>query len=309
MRIQFFLSAMLIALAYSPWLYFLYSVKSEIQDGLTWQISDKFSFFTLKYLFYQLIGWSRSFNYLADSTYYIYLFWGLIPLSHNELYPAMIIDILILVLILYAFKYFFANNQVSTRWLLVFLMLPTFLLFYISDSIRSGFISAMWRYHVVNMVGIIIVVAYFLKDKIVTGSLVCIACYIGLAVISIASIIKFQKSRTWFLPGNTIIHVSHAIDQTSYPLVITDFNGDNRYGLPSFISMLTEVKSKNADIVYYDGSADVMKQTDTKRYSDILVLLASKKLIQKLKADYGERMSVFSKRTGKFPSTVWQIKQ
>lgn len=309
MRIRFFLSAMLIALVYSPWLYFLYSVKGEIQDGLTWQISNNSSFFTLKYLFYQLIGWSRSFNYLADSTYYIYLFWGIIPFSHNELFPALIIDILILVLILYALKYFFVNNQVSTRWLLVFLMLPTFLLFYISDSIRSGFISAMWRYHVVNMVGIIIVVAYFLKDKIVNGSLVCIGCYLGLAIISIASILKFQKSRTWFLPRNTTIHVSQAIDQTSYPLVITDFNGDNRYGLPSFISMLTEVKSKSADILYYDGLADILKQADTRRYSDILVLLASEKLIQKFKADYGERMSVFSKRTEEFDSTIWQIKQ
>jgi hypothetical protein len=159
------------------------------------------------------------------------------------------------------------------------------------------------------MVGIIIVVAYFLRDKIVKGSPIYIGCYVGLAVISIASIIKFQKSRTWFLPGETIIHFSKAIDQSSHPLVITDFDGDNRYGLPTFISMLTEVKSKSADILYYDGSADILKQTDTRRYSDILVLSASEKLIQKFKADYGERMSVFSEGIEGTPSTVWQIKR
>jgi uncharacterized membrane protein len=309
MRNRFFLSAIFIALAYSPWLYFLYSVKSEIRDGLSWQISKNSSFFTLKYLFYQLLGWSRSFNYLADSTYYLFLFWGIIPITDNELYPALIIDMLILCLILYAIKYFFANSQVSTRWLLVFLILPTFLLFYISDSIRSGFISAMWRYHVVNMVGIIIVVTYFLRDKIVKGRLIYIGCYVSLAVISIASIIKFQKSRTWFLPSETIIHLSKAIDQSSHPLVITDFDGDNRYGLPTFISMLTEVKSKSADILYYDGSADILKQTDTRRYSEILVLFASEELIQKFKTDYGERMSVFSEKTEGTPSKVWQIKR
>ena len=309
MRSRFFISAMLIALAYSPWLYFLYTVRSEISDGLSWQINQNSSFYTLKYLFYQFLGWSRSFNYLADSTHYIFLFWGIIPISSNELYPALIIDILILSLIFYAIKYFFTKSQASTRWLLVFLMLPTFLLFYSSDSIRSGFISAMWRYHVVNMVGIIIVVAYFLKDKIAKGNLKYIGFYITLAVVSIASIIKFQQSRTWFLPGETITHNSQAIDKTFYPLVITDLNGDNRYGFPSFLSMLKEVKSKNADILYFDGSADILKQTDTRRYSEILVLFASEKLIQKFKADYGERMSVFSEKTDGASSSVWQIKR
>jgi uncharacterized membrane protein len=51
-----------IILAYLPWLYFLYTVRQTIEKGLAWHTGFHSSFFTLDLLFFQLLGFVKSFS-------------------------------------------------------------------------------------------------------------------------------------------------------------------------------------------------------------------------------------------------------
>jgi uncharacterized membrane protein len=98
-RVQFVVSLLFIVLAYLPWMYFLYTVRQTIDSGLAWQKNFHSSFFTLDLLFFQMLGFVRSFAFLFSSNFYLQWFNGA---SSSVIYQALIIDFVLLSFITYS---------------------------------------------------------------------------------------------------------------------------------------------------------------------------------------------------------------
>lgn len=141
--IRFGISLLFIILAYLPWMHFLYTVRESIEKGLAWHKGFHTSFFSLDLLFYQLLGFVRSFAFLFDAN--LYWMWAK-GTPTPEVYTALLIDLVLLAFIIHSFFYLFTKTSRDIRWFAILIILPLFLLLYVSDVIRNGFTSMLWRY-------------------------------------------------------------------------------------------------------------------------------------------------------------------
>jgi uncharacterized membrane protein len=307
---KLFITQVLMWAAYMPWLYFLYSVRNAIQSGMAWHHTyAQPSIFSLELLFFQMIGWARSFTYFSDLTYYFILYTGKLE---QELYFGLVFDVLVLCMIFYSIGYLIRKSSKDVKWYLISIILPLFLFFYISDIIRNGLTSLLWRYQVVNMVGITIVVANLLTRKIKDGRPLFISLYCGLIMLGIISTARIVEERCWNTSADcpSIINVAQVISQASYPLIITDLGGFGEYGFDNFLSIINESKSKNADILYCKGSTpDIRIRLAGKPYSEIFVLQASDEFINILKRQLGDSFMLYRKEDNAvYPQIIWRIK-
>jgi len=304
LRIQFIISLLFIVLAYLPWMYFLYTVRETIKSGLAWQQSFHTSFFSLDLLFLQLLGFVRSFAFLFDANLYLFWFNGR---TTSGIYTALLIDLVLLAFIIHSIIYLCTKTSKEIRWFLILLILPLFLLFYISDVIRNGFTSLLWRYQIVNMVGVSLIVTNLLKDKIVRGKWLYIGIYFGLVLFGIASILKIEANRCWMTSPNCKSNIEEAqlISDANHPLIITNF----KPGLVNFLAVLHDSRAKNADIMYCKGTLPNLKEKIAgKAYSEIDVLQASDTLAKQVKSQFGTSMLPYRKKVDRFSPQIWQIK-
>jgi len=304
LRIQFIISLLFIVLAYLPWVYFLYTVRQTIESGLAWQKSFHTSFFSLDLLFLQLLGFVRSFVFLFDANLYLFWFNGT---STSGIYSALLIDLVMLAFIIYSIFYLCTKTSKEIRWFVILLILPLFVLFYMSDVIRNGFTSLLWRYQIVNMVGISLIVTNLLKDKIAKGNWLYIGIYFGLVLFGIASILKIGEHRCWMTSPNCKANIEEAqlISKADHPLIITSF----KTGLVNFLAVLHDSRAKNADIMCCKGTIPNLKEKIAgKAYSEIDVLRASDSLAQQVKSQLGQSMLPYRKQVNRFSPQIWQIK-
>jgi uncharacterized membrane protein len=305
LRIQYGLSLLFIFLAYLPWMYFLFTVRETVAGGLAWHTGYHTSLFSLDLLFFQLLGFVRSFVFLFDITWYWTWSAGT---ATSGIYSILLIDLVFLTLIIYAIYYLFANTSKETRWFLLLMVLPLFLLLYISDLIRNGSTSLLWRYQIVNMAGITLIVANLLNDKLAKGKWVYIGIYVGLVFVSITSILKIAATRCWNTSPDCEYRIeeSQLISQAMRPLIITDFNG---LGFDRTISVLYDSKATKADIMYCKGTIPNLKaEIAGKAYSEIVVMAASDTLVQQIRAQFGITMLPYRKEPTMFAPQIWQIK-
>jgi uncharacterized membrane protein len=304
------ITQVLMLAAYMPWLYFLYSVRNAIQSGMAWHhIYAQPSIFSLELLFFQMIGWARSFTYFSDFTYYFVLYTGKLQ---QELYLGLFVDVIVLWMIFYSIGHLISKSSKDVKWYLLSIILPLFLFFYLSDVIRHGFTSVLWRYQVVNMVGITIVVANLLTSKIKDGRPLFVSLYCGLIILGIISTARIAEERCWNTSADcpSIINVAQIIAKESYPLIITDLGGFGEYGFDNFLSIINESKSKNADVLYCKETIpDIRIQLAGKQYSQIFVLQASDQFIEILKRQLGDSFVMYIKEDNVFyPQIIWKIK-
>jgi uncharacterized membrane protein len=305
LRIQFVISVSFIVLAYLPWLYFLFTVRQTIESGLAWHKSSYTSFFTLDLLFLQLLGFVRSFAYFFDFNFYFFWFTGT---ATPGIYSVLFTDLVLLAFIIYSIFYLFTTTSKGIRWFLILIVLPLFLLFYISDVVRNGFTSLLWRYQIVNMTVISLIATNLLKDKIAKGKWLFIGIYFGLVFLGIASILKIAGNRCWNTSPDCQYRIEEAelISQAANPLIITDFSG---LGFDRTLSVLNDSKATKADIMYCKGIIPNLKEKIVgKAYSEICVFAASDTLVQQIKSQFGKSMLPYRKETTMISPQVWQIK-
>jgi len=306
LRIQFGISLLFIVVAYMPWMYFLFTVREAIENGLAWHKRLHSSYFSLDLVFFQLLGFIRSFAFLFDINIYQQWFNGA---ATPGIYPALLIDLVLLAFIIYSIFYLFTKTTKDVKWFVTFIILPLFLVLLISDIIRTGITSVLWRYQVVNMAGIILIVANLLSDKIAKGKWLYIIIYFGLVVIGTGSILKIAATRCWNTSPDCgyRIEESQLISHASHPLIITDFSGLR--SIDRAFSVLNDSKTTNADIMYCKGTIPGLKEKIAgKAYSEIFVFAASDTLIQQVKSQFGRSMLPFRKETTMMSPQVWQIK-
>jgi uncharacterized membrane protein len=304
-RIEFAISLAFIFLAYLPWMYFLYTVRDTIENGLAWHKRFHSSFFSLDLLFLQLLGFVRSFAFLFDTNLYLFWFGGM---TSPGIYSAFIIDLVLLAFIMYSIFYLFTSTLKQISWFLILLILPLFLLFYTSDVIRNGFTSVLWRYQIVNMAGITLIVANLLNDKIAKGKWLYIGIYLGLVAFGINSILKIAATRCWNTSPDCEYRIeeSQLISSAAHSLIITDFNG---LGFGRTLSVLNDSKATKADIMYCKGTIPNLKdKIASKTYSEILVMAASDTLVQQIKSQFATTMLPYRKEPTMFAPQIWRIK-
>lgn len=294
-----------IVIAYLPWIHFLYTVREVIRSGLSWHIDEHPSIFSLELLFFQLLGFVRSFMFLFDFSMYFMMFRGTLP---AVIFTVLLIDLILLSFILYAFFYLVTKTTKEIRWFCILLILPMFLVFYISDIIRHGFTSILWRYQIISMAGISIIVTSLLQDNIAKGKLFYLGIYLVLVILGVTSILKIEKNRCWMTRPDCESNIQEAqlISQARRPLLITDFSG---WGFINFLAVINESKVKDAAVMYCKGTIpDIREKIAGKAYSDIYVIQASDTLVQHVKTQFGESMLPYRKEVNVFSQQIWQIK-
>jgi uncharacterized membrane protein len=304
-RIQFIVTLIFIVLAYLPWMYFLYTVRETIESGLAWHKFSHSSFFSLDLLFYQLLGFARSFAFLFDINLYWMWSSGTAP---SGIYTALVIDLVLLAFIIYSIFYLFTKTSKEIRWFVILIILPLFMVLYISDIVRNGFTSLLWRYQIVNMAGISLIVTNLLKDKIAKGKWLYLGIYFGLLLFGIASILKIAANRCWNTSPDCEYRIEEAqlISHAVHPLIITDFSG---LGIDRSLSVLNDSKATKADIMYCKGTIPNLKEKIAgKAYSEIYLLAVSDTLVQQVKSQFGKTMLPYKKETSMMSPQVWQIK-
>jgi uncharacterized membrane protein len=305
LRIQFSISLLFIFLAYLPWLYFLYTVRDTIESGLAWHKRLHSPYFSLDLLFFQLLGFARSFTFLYDTN----LYWAWSGGSALQgIYSALLIDLVFLALIFYSIFYLCTKTSKEIRGYLILIVLPLLLLLYISDIIRHGSTSMLWRYQIVNMAGIILIVAKLLNDKIAKGRWLYIGIYFGLVFFGLASILKIAATRCWNTSPDCGYRTEESalISHAAHPLIITDFDG---LGFDRTISVFNDSKATKADIMYCKGTIPNLKEKIAgKTYSEIDVMAASDTLVQQMRLQFGKNMQPYRDEPTMFAPQIWQIK-
>jgi uncharacterized membrane protein len=307
---KLFVTQVVMFIAYMPWLYFLYSVRDAIQSGMSWHHTyAQPSIFSLELLFFQMIGWARSFTYFSDFTDYFVLYTGKLQ---QELYLALFVDLLTLCIIFYCIRHLIRKSSKEVKWFLIAIVAPLFLFFYLSDVIRHGLTSVLWRYQVLNMVGVIIVVSNLLTDKIREGRPLFICLYCSLVILGVISTARIAEERCWNTSPDcpSIINVAKIINQETSPLILTDLGGFGEYSFDNFLSIVNESKAENADVMYCKGTIpDIRRRLVGKPYSKIFVLQASDSFINLLKLQLGDNLTVYRTESNSvYPQTIWQIK-
>jgi uncharacterized membrane protein len=305
-RIKFSFSLFFVLLAYLPWIYFLFTVRETIQSGLEWhKLNPPPSFYSLGFLFFQLLGFTKSFSFLLEVRTYANIFRG--SISYSDYLP-FFIDLLLLGLILYAILFLCTKTSKEKRAFLLLIFVPLFLFFYISDIIRDAYTSRLWRYQIVNLAVITLIITNLLHDKIAKGKILFSVIYAGLVTLGIFSILKIGSDKCWYTrpdcPANIeeAQHISHA----RRALLITDFSG---FGFANFLAILKESKTKNADIIYIRGLIpDIKRKAGGKAYSDIYVMQASENLAQGLKIQFGKKMVPQRKEPSRMFPQIWHVK-
>ena len=305
LQTKFAFSLLFIVLAYLPWMYYLYSVRDTLKSGLAWHQFSHSSLFSFDLLFFQLSGFAKSFVYFFDFEIYLMLLTGTVVPS---IYSALLIDLIVIIFIGFSIFFLFTTSSKQVKWFVLLSIFPLFFLFYITDIIRHAFSSALWRYQIVNMVGISLVVTNLLKDKVEKGKLLYAGIYFGLVLLGITSILKIEEARCWNTRPDCESNIQEAqlIARAKHPLLITDFSG---WGFANFVAIINESKATNADIIYCKGGIqNKIEEIKSKAYSEIYLVHASDKLVQNLKSQLGENMFPLKKEANVMSPQIWQIK-
>jgi uncharacterized membrane protein len=303
-RLKFCMNLAIIVLLYSPWFYTIIVHREEISKALSWQLNWKESQQIWEPVIWQFIGFAHAFVSLESHIWAGMVLDGKI---RPDLVMPLIISILVIAVELFAVVYIIRKSSKATWMFMVLLMLPTILIFCISDVVRNGYLSFTWRYQLINLVGMIIITGYCLSMKVHQGKLLFAALYLGLVAISLISVGNITKHRCWSAFENECkdcVDESALFSKNGKPLLITDFS--HWMGLNGFFELIIQCESKNIDILRASPEIEHVQQLiDAKGYSDIYVVQASDSLINNLKRQYGERMvSIKNIRV----SSLWHIK-
>ncbi len=301
---RFILFSSLVMLAYSPWLYFMISVRTTLQNGLAWHSLFHSNYFTIDLFFFQLLGFVKAFSFLYKGELYGFGFMGFLS---RDLYIALLLDIIVLSFIIYAIIYLFKKSSKELRWFFVLTICPFILLFYLYDVIRNGFASTVWQYQIVDMVGIIFIVANMLTNKIQQAKPFFAALFFSFVALEFASDIKMSANECWVTKPDceSNMQTAQMIAGSSHPLIVTDMNTD----LYNFFTVLNEAGNKNAAVMYCNSEVpDIKKKIANERFSVIYFIHASDSLGRQAQIQFGNNAHSLIKDVTFLNPQIWEVK-
>ena len=299
----FCISGFVISLAFSPWMYTILAHREDIFKALSWQIGWKASQHFWEPVVWQLIGFAHAFVSLESHI------WAGMVLDGNirpDLVTPLIISVAVIIIEIFAVVFMIRRSSRETWIFMALIMVPAMLFFYIFDMARNGYLSFTWRYQLINLVGIIIVVGYYLSKKLLTGRLIFYGLYPGLVAISLISVLNITSHRCWSAFENECkdcVSESELFAKDAKPLLITDYS--HWMGLNGFFELVIQCRSDNFDVLRVSpGVQDVEQLFDRKGYTDVYVIQSSDSLVKNLKLQFGGRMDPLKPQKS---SPVWKI--
>ncbi len=305
LRKNYSISLFAILLVYLPWICSIFIHRNEIISSLAWHSYFFKNKFPWDPLIRQIMGFSRTFMFLTDMK----------PLAEIALqykyqgnYVVILSDIVVFTLIISSIIYVFRKSSAKVSSFLALIFFPQFLFFYLTDIIRNSGGSALWRYHTIMYIALLLYMSFLISRKIASNRLFYLTLFLGLILTGLASIFTITKTRCLWISGSkcqSVIKSAKLISEADSPLIITDYSslyGDN---LGGFLEMLTECSSKNIDILRASPDIEnVIEILDDKEYSEIYVVSASDELVRNLKLQFGERMDLLEVE---IITQIWQI--
>ena len=299
-RIYYTISLIIILLIYLPWIILLINNSEEIVNSLSWHSWYGNINFIILFI-YQLFGSTRIFSIFSEfpNLYFIYF-------NHN--FIQQITDIVIMVLIIVSMIYTIKKAPKQILFFLILIFLPFTLFFEISDVIRNTGGSIFLRYQAINFISVLLFVVYFLSRKIeLSNKILYSGVFMVLIMIGFISIFFVSNTRCSSPLCNQSINDAQFFSEKRKPLLITDYYTQvGRRNIGYFMVFLHECKSDSIDVLRATPDIEnIEEKIDVNNYSDIYVTYASKKLVDNLKSQFGNRMDSLSVN-GISPS--WTIK-
>lgn len=297
---HFGISIGIMLLIYIPWIYSIFINRNEIVQAMSWQINKDSSLNLIILLIVQLMGSTQVFSYLVDWSQYT-------GGSTDSVDPMMgvsaLLMILTLVILIIAFIYLFRKSLREVKYFLLIMILPSMIFYYTLDLIRNSWLSAMWRYQMISLIGILFLVANYFGSKIKEGKIIHLFIFISFIFTGIYSINVLSHNPCWMTRNDCTEDLSDAklLTRSDHTLVITDFVKH----FNDFMVVLNECNSDDIDVLY--ASPDISHVEDKlkgKEYSEIFVFHASSELIQNLKGQFGTKMDSLE---NDYAYPVWQI--
>jgi len=283
LRLNYSISLVCIALIYSPWFFAIINNREEIFYSLGWQSGGLSAW---KILMGPWLGMAHIFSYTES-------FWGYFQLTFGNNYTgemrlAIIINALLIIFIVTSIVFLFIKIPKKTAWFLILIVLPGILFFNILDLSGNRFTSFSWRYHIMNFIGIILIVAVFLEKKITSGKILFSLFFLGIVILSIISTVKISNDNCWsaFNSCDEKIMAAEIFSNADKPLIITECS--TGLGIMGFWETVAECSSENIDILFITDPENIAKLLIDNEYSDIYIYQASALLTNNLIKQYKE---------------------
>jgi len=299
---QYALYWVIVLLLYAPWIYSMYLHREQIVQSLSWHIVDISDFGITPLLMGLLFGFKRSLMYLFDLNLYSTLAGGI---SSPELGIMLLTDFLMIGFVIYIVIFLFRNTPYQKSLFLYVLVGPMILFFFILDIYRNSFTCWFWRYQIIIMAGIIIMVSSMFYYKIKDKKLLFSALHMLIIVLGLLSILSHSDDRCCLKRDDCASNISDAqlFSGSGKTLLITDFN---RYSA-GFLVMLNECNSNDIDILFINRDCDIKTKIADKNYPNIFVTHVSDSLLDDIKDQFEEGLIPLKDTIPMFASQVWRV--
>ncbi len=296
---SFLISISIIILFYLPWFIFIINSYAEVSGAMAWHEFYNEDLTVLNLLYGLLMMMSRAVVSLLDKNTWFY---GLNGKYLNTLLYALN-AILIIVSIVYAKR----KMKRESFYFLLFVLLPSFLFFLITDLVRGAGASLFGRYHYLNFVATLFFLSFFFTRKISHKKITYFALYAGIAILGVISVVRISQSKTWDIYPHYDFAPVKYIENTESCLLISDFTTPMKNGITAFLMVINEIKTENVDILYTSpDNPKIKSEIMENKYSEIFVFYASEQLLDNLKLQFENQLVQIE--SPELYNPFWQIR-
>ncbi len=280
---SFLISISVILLFYLPWLIFIVNSYTEVSGAMAWHEFYNNNLSALLLIYYQLMMLSRALVSLVD----VYNW----DFGRNGELLTNLLNVLIAIFIVLSVVYAKRKMKQESFYFLLFMLLPSFLFFLISDLIRGAGTSLIMRYHYLNFVAILFFLTFIFTRKISHKKITYFAIYAGIAVFGIVSVVRISQSKTWDIYKIYDFAPVKQIENSANCLLISDFTTPANNGITAFLMVINEIETGNVDILYtLPDNPNIKNETIQNKYSSIYVFYASEQLLDNLKSQFEDQL-------------------
>lgn len=309
LRIQYCISLFAVFLFYLPWMVTMYNNLDEILRSLYWhKYWNEIN--VLQQIPGQLLGIATLFVCFVDYTI------GLISVFSGGDLPDNIVligipTVYVLVLITFAIVYFLKNSSKDIRYFLLLITLPSIMFIMIMDIIRNGWLSFIWRYHVISLIGILLIITNYLYEKIKEKKNLFFGIFLSLIILATISIFNIAKIKCWTIGGPCEdwdnYMMAEKLLNSDRTLIITDFT--YWAGIGGFLEVMAKVENEDIDILYALPDNDCIDELiDTSIYSYIFLMHTSDKLLENIKLNVTPKIDSLAYCESSWATPMWQIR-
>ena len=304
---KYLISAVIIFLAYLPWIFSTIEYRVEIAESLAWQANFPTDHLNpLSLFFFQLVAVARSMfiiSLISD--------WAVVPLA-GKLgginIVQLIVSIFVLIILSISFVTIYRNMTKEKFWFIVLITFPLLVFFFVVDLIRGSITSLIERYQLAVFLGANISLSYFFYRYISlkkSGIITLFFVFVFLGVWSLIRLSFDEKGASVTAGIKGVVNTTKYISRLEKPLLITDGEGPQRFW-GKFLAFLNRCESENIYIYYaserINNLQEVMENDD---YSDVLLLMLSTEVKNELETKFKKQMIPVKNDT---LIDVWQLK-